>query len=243
MKTNSKNNNNIVLQKYMADCGVGSRRKCADLISQNKVIVNGRIASLGTRVSRNDIILVNNKKIIISNQSKIYIMINKPRGYVTSLHDEYNRKCISDLVKDINSRIYPVGRLDKDSEGLLLMTNDGNFANCVIHPSKNISKTYKVVVKSNVTENELLNLRNITKIDNKTIEPAKVKIIEFGQNRTVLEISIKQGLNRQIRKMCEKVGLEISRLKRISIGNLKLENLAPGKYRNLENFEVNYFID
>ncbi len=236
------NENKIVLQKYLASCGVNSRRKCQELIAQNKVKVNGHLGKLGMRVSPSDIILINNKKIFISELKKIYIMINKPRGYVTTLNDEYGRKCVLDLIQNINSRIYPVGRLDKNSEGLLLMTNDGNFANKIMHPSKNILKTYRVTVKSHITNSQLLKLRAISKIDNKIIEPAKIKIIELEQNRTVLEFTIKQGLNRQIRKMCEQVNLEISRLKRIAIGNLKLENLKPGKYRNLENFEINYFI-
>lgn len=235
------NQDKIVLQKYMAECGVDSRRKCQELISQNKVKVNGKVATLGTRVSDSDIILVNNKKIFMSAQEKNYIMIYKPRGYITTLSDEYGRKCVLDLVQDISTRIYPIGRLDKNSEGLLLMTNDGNFANQVIHPSKNILKTYRVTIKSCVTEKELTNLSTITQIDNKIIDPAEIKIIEYEKNRTVLEIIIKQGINRQIRKMCEQVGLEISRLKRISIGNLKLGNLKPGKYRYLENFEIKSF--
>lgn len=234
--------NKIVLQKYMADCGVSSRRKCQNLIAQNRVKVNGHVANLGTRVNSSDTIFVDNKKIFLENQKKIYIMMYKPRGYVTTLNDEFGRKCVIDLVSDINSRVYPVGRLDKDSEGLLLITNDGNFANHVMHPSKNIFKTYKVTVKSSVTEEDILKLSSITLIDNKKVEPARIKIINQEPNRTVMEISIKQGVNRQIRKLCSQVNLEISRLKRISVGNLKLGDLKPGKYRNLENFEINYFL-
>ncbi len=232
----------IVLQKFMANAGINSRRKCEELISQGKVRVNGKVASLGTRVSpSSDTIIFEGKKIELKNTNKIYIMIYKPRGFITTLSDEHGRKCILELVKDIPERIFPVGRLDKNSEGLLLMTNDGDFANKVIHPSKNIRKSYRVTIKSNITEDQLINLSSQTDLDGEEIQPAIIEVLSKSPERTVLKISIKEGKNRQIRKMCEKVGLEVARLKRISIGQLKLGMLSPGKWRNLTKQEINYF--
>lgn len=243
-KNNSNNNNNsIVLQKYMAMAGLGSRRKCQELISQKKVKINGHIANLGARVSVKDHVTVNNNKIFLSN-NKIYIMMYKPRGYVTTVHDELERKCVLDLINNkITERVYPVGRLDKNSEGILLITNDGNFANIIMHPSNKISKTYRVTVNSEITDIQVNNLLLIKEIDGQKINPPEIKILESSINRSVLEIKISQGLNRQIRKMCELVNLEVTRLKRISIGNLKLGNLKPGTFRNLEQHEINYFLD
>lgn len=231
-----------VLQKYLVDAGVDSRRKCTDLISEGKVRINGRIATLGARVAPGkDLVTINGKKIEPASSKKIYIMLYKPRGYVTTMHDERGRKCVTDLVKEIKSRIYPVGRLDKDSEGLLIMTNDGDFANNLIHPSKNIFKTYRVTVKSGVKEETLVKLACKTEIDGEEIEPAQVEVLSNEKGRSVLKISIKEGKNRQIRRMCESVGLEVARLKRISIGQLKLGMLSPGKWRELTPEELKHF--
>lgn len=236
--------NKIVLQKYMADAGIDSRRKCQEMIALGKVKINGRLAQLGAKVSpRNDIVTLDGKRIEFSKTEKIYIMLYKPRGFVTTMNDEYGRKCVSELVKDIPERIYPVGRLDKDSEGLLLMTNDGDFANKVIHPSRDIWKTYRVTLKGNIREEKIARLSLIEDLDGEKIEPARVEIITQESERTVLEISIKEGRNRQIRRMCEKIGLTIARLKRISIGKLKLGMLSPGKYRNLKPEEITEFIN
>lgn len=238
-----KKDDKIVLQKYMADAGIGSRRKCQEMIALGKVKINGRLAELGAKVSpRVDIITVDGQRIEFSKVEKYYIMLYKPRGFVTTMSDEYGRKCVAELVKDIPGRIYPVGRLDKDSEGLLLMTNDGDFANQVIHPSRDIWKTYRVTLKGNIRDEQIIKLSLITELDDETIEPARVEIVTQESERTVLEISIKEGRNRQIRRMCEKVGLTIARLKRISIGKLKLGMLSPGKYRELKPEEIDEFI-
>ncbi len=237
-----KENEKIVLQKYMASCGVDSRRKCQTLISEGKVKINGKVASLGAKVSlKKDIVTLEDKKIELTKIDKFYIMLYKPRGFITTLHDEHGRKCVAQLVKDIPARIFPVGRLDKDSEGLLLMTNDGDFANRVIHPSKNIWKTYRVTVKPTITEDQLNHLCSITSIDRKQIEPARIEVIAKEPGRAVLKISIKEGINRQIRKMCEKTGIQVSRLKRIAIGNLKLGMLTPGKWKYLKEEEISQF--
>lgn len=235
--------NDVVLQKYLAMCGVASRRKCEELIKNGKVKINGHIASLGARVNpKSDIISVGGEKISYNQTESYYIMLNKPRGYVTTMSDEKGRKCVADLVKNIPVRVYPAGRLDKDSEGLLIMTNDGEFANKLTHPSHNIWKTYRVTVKPSITEEQLTGLCIGPKIDGKPTEPANVKILHEEKGRVVLEISIKEGRNRQIRKMCEMVGLEVARLKRNSIGNIKLGMLKPGEWRNLNDDEIKSLI-
>lgn len=229
----------IVLQKYMADSGLASRRKCEEIIANGKVKINGKTAKLGDRVSPEvDIVTLQGKKIKLTKKNKLYIMLNKPRGYVTTMHDKHAKKCVSELISDIKERIYPVGRLDKDSEGLLILTNDGDFANSLIHPSKNVFKTYRVTVKPNVNEEMLIKLSSKMVIDDFETQPAQVELITSEPGRSVLKISIKEGRNRQIRKMCESVGLNVARLKRISIGNIKLGMLPTGKWRNLKDEEV-----
>lgn len=223
-------------------CSVCSRRKAEEMILQGKIKINGKTASLGDRVTPNvDKVFLNGKEILLENKDKYYIMLNKPRGFVTTMKDERGRKCVADLVSDIPERVYPAGRLDKNSEGLLIMTNDGDFANSLMHPSKDIWKTYRVTVRPKITEDQLNILCSGIEIDGKPTEPAMIKVLTQEKNRVVLEISIKEGRNRQIRKMCEFVGLEVARLKRISIGGLKLGMLQPGKWRNLSREEINLF--
>lgn len=236
------NNESMVLQKFLAQCSIGSRRKSQKIIEEGRVKLNGRLAKLGDRVNvLEDTVLLDGKKLEFNNSEKYYIMLNKPRGFVTTMSDEKGRKCVADLVKDIPARIYPVGRLDRDSEGLLIMTNDGDFANNMIHPSKNIWKTYRVTVRPSISEDQLTALCVGMEIDSKPTEPARVNVLTQEKGRVVLEISIKEGRNRQIRKMCESVGLEVARLKRISIGTLKLGMLSPGKWRNLTKDELKLF--
>lgn len=230
---------NVVLQKYLSMCAVASRRKSQELITQRKVKINGYVAELGSRVTiGKDVVTVSGKKICYDFEKKYYIMLNKPRGYITTMNDERGRKCTADLVKDIPARIFPAGRLDKDSEGLLIFTNDGDFANKLIHPSHDIWKTYRVTVKPSISEEQLTNLCIGLDIDGKPTVPAKVEVILEENERAVLEISIKEGRNRQIRKMCKIVGLEVVRLKRKSIGNVKLGMLGVGKWRNLTPEEI-----
>ena len=231
---------NVVLQRYLAMCGVASRRKSEDLILNNKVKINGRHTKLGDRVNvGEDVVTVDGKKIVYnSGDLKRYIMLNKPRGYVTTMKDEKNRKCVADLVKDVGTRIFPVGRLDRNSEGLLIMTNDGDFANYLMHPSHCVWKTYRVTVKQNVSEEQLVKLSKEFFIDGVKTNPAKVSVVFAEKGRIILNISIREGRNRQIRKMCEMVGLNVARLKRISIGDLKLGELKIGKWRDLTLSEI-----
>ncbi len=235
-------NKGIVLQKYLSMCSVCSRRKAEEMILAGRVKIGEKPAKLGDRVIPNvDKVFVDDNLIVFESKNKYYIMLNKPRGFVTTMKDEKGRKCVADLVKDIPERVYPAGRLDKDSEGLLIITSDGDFANSLIHPSKDIWKTYRVTVRPKITEEQLNILCSGVEIDEKPTTPAIVKILTQEKNRVVLEISIKEGRNRQIRKMCELVGLEVARLKRISIGGLKLGMLKVGKWRELSTEEINLF--
>ena len=232
------NKNDVRLQKYMADCGVASRRKCEEIITAGKVKINGHVAGLGDKVNpKKDLVTVYGKR-INSTSRNYYIMLHKPRGYVTTVSDERGRKTVMELVKDIDARIYPVGRLDRDSEGLLLMTNDGAFANAMTHPKHNFAKTYRVTVRPAVSDEALYNLRNGIEIDGRKTAPCEVTVISQEQGRVVLEFVLREGRNRQIRKMCEAVGIEVARLKRTSIGSLKLGMLPQGKWRELNENEI-----
>ena len=225
-------NKKIRIQKVIADSGFTSRRKAEDLIKSGLVKVNGRLATLGDKVLPKDIIHISGKELLIK-EKKYYLMLNKPRGYISTVSDELNRKCVIDLIKGVSGRIYPIGRLDKDSEGLLLLTNDGDFMNSILHPSSHIEKVYRVTVKPKISEEQLTKLCIGVNIDGRMSVPFKVDIIKESEDRSVLEIVLKEGRNRQIRKMCEAIGLKVAKLKRIAIGNLKLGMLRIGDYREL----------
>ncbi len=175
---------------------------------------------------------------IAKKREKYYIMLNKPRGYVTTMSDELDRRCVTELLKDFPARVYPVGRLDRNSEGLLLFTNDGNFSNDIMHPSRHVSKTYRVTVRPPVSEEQLARLSAGVEIDGRKTLTASVDVLVQEQGRVVLQIVIREGRNRQIRKMCESVNLEVSRLKRTAIGPLRLGMLKPGAYRELTSEEL-----
>ncbi len=229
----------IRLQKYLAECGIASRRKSEELIAAGKVKVNGVTASIGDKVSpKHDKVTVSGKK-AVSVKKSVYIMLNKPRGFITTMSDEHDRKCVAELVKGINTRVYPVGRLDRESEGLLIMTNDGEFANALTHPSKHVSKTYRVTIRPEITKEQATAFRNGIEIDGRMTAPADLRILEAQENRTVVEVTIYEGRNRQIRKMFEALGIEVARLKRTKVGNLKLGMLKQGDYRDLTPEEVN----
>lgn len=234
------NNNEVRLQKFMAEQGVASRRKSEDLIRAGKVKVNGHIAEIGMKINpRKDLVTVGKQKLTnVKNRKMVYIMLNKPRGYVTTVSDELGRKTVMDLLPDFGCRIYPVGRLDKDSEGLLLLTNDGSFTNCMTHPSHEYAKVYRVTVRPAVNDEILFNLRNGIEIDGRKTAPCEVTVLTEEENRVVLEFILHEGRNRQIRKMCESQGLEVARLKRISIGPIKLGMLKQGDYRELSEQDV-----
>ncbi len=230
--------NKIRLQKHLAECGVASRRKAEELIEAGKVKINGHIAEIGAKVDpKRDKVTVRGKAVVPVNE-KVYIMLNKPRGFVTTMSDELGRKTVSDLVADAGNRIFPVGRLDRDSEGLLIMTNDGDFANKLTHPSSHVNKTYRVTVKGVAEEEQLLKMKEGIVLDGRKTLPCDCFVAERKPDRTVLIFVLSEGRNRQIRRMCEEVGLEVLRLKRTEIAGVKLGMLPQGKWRPLNEREM-----
>ncbi len=226
------------LQKYMAECGIASRRKSEELIRAGKVMVNGEPAEIGRKIDPNrDVVTVDGRK-VRHEQKHVYLMLNKPRGFISTMSDEYDRRCVAELVADVETRVYPVGRLDRDSEGLLLFTNDGKLANQLMHPSRHVPKTYRVTVRPEVTDDMITTMMTGMMLDGKQTLPADVKVLVKEQDRTVLEVTICEGRNRQIRRMCEQLGLEVARLKRISEGPVKLGMLKLGTWRELTPEEV-----
>lgn len=230
--------NKIRLQKFLSECSVASRRKSEELIAAGKVKINGRVATIGSKVDpKRDKVTVSGKTVIANNE-KMYIMLHKPRGFVTTTKDELDRKCVTDLVKDAPVKLFPVGRLDKNSEGLLIMTNDGGFCNSLTHPSAHVNKTYRVTVEGEVSDEKLIKLREGIELDGSKTLPCDAFIAEKKADRTVLIFIIHEGRNRQIRRMCEAVNLEVLRLKRTEIAGVKLGMLPQGKWRPLNEREM-----
>ncbi|MBE5821803.1 MAG: rRNA pseudouridine synthase [Clostridiales bacterium] len=220
------------LQKYLASCGVGSRRTSEEYIKEGKVKVNDKvITELGYKVNDKDIVKYNNK-VVSKEEKKVYILLNKPLGYVTTLSDEQKRKTIKHLVKT-KERVVPVGRLDMYTSGMLLLTNDGDFVYELTHPKHDITKTYEVCIDTEITDEEIEILKNPIDIDGYITKGAEVKVIDILPKKTKLHITISEGRNRQVRKMIEHIGHKIMYLKRIAIGNLKMENIPLGKWKYL----------
>ena len=230
----------IRIQKIIADSGYCSRRRAEQYIQNGEVKVNGRPVSVGDKADpKNDLITVNGEKIKAGGVTLRYIKLYKPRGYVTTMSDEQGRKTVTDLLSGIEERVYPIGRLDRNSEGLLLLTNDGAFANDIMHPKKHVPKTYRVTVCEKVTEDTVNKLMSGVEIEpNVMTRQCVVNILVEEEERTVLEFIIKEGKNRQIRKMCDAVGLTVKRLRRTSVGGVKLGMLKPGEYADLTKEEM-----
>jgi len=226
------------LQKIIASSGLCSRRAAEKLIDEGRITVNGRVASIGDSADdEKDLILIDSNP-LPKNGQRTYIILNKPRGYITAMSDDRGRKTVAELTNDVGERVFPVGRLDYDSEGLLIMTNDGELSHKLMHPSSNIKKTYETRVKGEGIESAVRTLRSPLVIDGYKINPAEVKLMNLTENGAVLSITISEGKNRQIRKMCEQAGLEVIRLKRVSEGSLKLGSLPVGKWRYLTEAEI-----
>ncbi len=221
------------INKYIASCGVCSRRKAEEYVLSGRVKVNDIIIKdLAYKVKEEDIIKIDDN-IINKEEKKVYIMLNKPKGYVTTSHEQFGRKSVLDLI-DEDVRVYPIGRLDMYTEGLLLLTNDGDFANKLMHPKNKIAKKYIVTSKEKITQNQKELLESGVNIGDYITRPAKVNILTNNQ----FEIIISEGKNRQVRRMCEAVRVNLTNLKRIQIGNINLGNLQTGKYRYLSDEEI-----
>lgn len=230
----------IRLQKFIADCGVTSRRKAEDLITAGRVKVNGIVQrELGSKVNPDvDSIIVDGKVADLTSVEKIYLVMNKPRGVMTTVSDPEGRETVLDLCKEYSERIYPVGRLDYLSEGLLILTNDGDVANTIIHPSSDIVKVYEVKVFGAVNQFLLDNLRDGAEVEGIKLKPKAVRIIKQLGTKTWLEFRITEGKNREIRKICEAHNVVIDKLKRLAIGGLPVEGIAPGKYRQVSKKQL-----
>ena len=228
------------LQKIIAASGLMSRRTAEEAILKGKVTVNGRIAVLGEKADRDaDLIRVYGKRLPAAEQF-VYVLLNKPAGYVTTLSDEKGRKNVSELVSSVGKRLYPVGRLDLNSDGLLIMTNDGDLANRMMHPSGEVEKLYQLSVmnQSDDFEEALEKLTEPIEINGRLTSPAKIRIIEKDYDTAVLAVTIHEGRNRQIRRLCENAGLKVIRLTRIAEGPIRLGNLPSGKFRYLTEEEI-----
>ena len=230
-------NEGIKLQKYVSDCGLMSRRKAEAEIENGAFTVNGVTAVLGNRVfPEKDVVLYRGEP-LEAQTKKYYIMLNKPAGYVTTTSDELGRKDVCSLV-DIPARLYPVGRLDRESEGLLLLTNDGEFANLMTHPRYMHKKRYLVIVAGHIPNNSLDMMQHLRELDGEPINPVGIKLIERSENASKLIFTLSEGKNREIRRICEYAGLKVMQLKRFAVGPLLLGELSPGKWRHLTPEEI-----
>ena len=233
------------LQKYMADCGIAARRKCEEYILSGQVKVNGTIASLGVKINpKSDVVEFRGKQVQYPEENKKYILLNKPIGYVTTVKDQFSRQTVLDLVKEINTRLVPVGRLDMYTSGALILTNDGEFVYKVTHPKYEIKKTYIATLIGIVQNEKIEELRKGVDIGEYITKPAKVKIIKIDKEKNIsrIEIIIHEGKNREVRKMCEKIGYKVKALHRSKIGNLDVKNLKIGNWRYLSLDEVKSII-
>ena len=231
----------IRLQKFIADSGLMSRRAAEGEIERGNISVNGHVAAIGTKIDpASDVVTYKGKRIRFERKKYTYIMLNKPRGYLSSTTDDRGRKCVTDLLDGVEARVYPVGRLDLISEGMILLTDDGELKNRLTHPSHTIPKVYRVKVGGSVSQTQYDILTSPLEIDGYKIKPVDVLITGEDESGTVLKFTLFEGRNRQIRKMCEAADLTVKRLSRVSIGNLKLDGLPVGKWRYLEQHEVDY---
>jgi len=226
----------------MARAGIGSRRKCEEMISAGKVKINGKVAKLGNKADGNkDKITVDGRSLTVKHQQPIYIALYKPKGIISSLEDELGagRRTVRDLVSDVKGHLYPVGRLDKQSMGLMLMTNDGDLAHKLTHPRYGHSKTYRVTIEGEISHDALMQWRRGIWYDGKKTIPADVEVLEKGKDFTLLEIVMREGRKRQIRRVAAQLDHAVIQLVRMKIGPIELGNLRPGQWRHLQGWEIN----
>ena len=228
------------INKYLAASGIASRRECDRLIASGKVLINGKKAELGAEVGESDEVSVNGNAVALKKNE--YYILNKHKGYICSVSDEKGRKTVLDLMPDGVGRIYPVGRLDYDSEGLLILTTDGELAQHLTHPSNSVPKTYLVKIEGTITESALNPIRSGIEIDGYVTKKCKAHIVETNKVFTKIHITVTEGKNREIRKMFEAIGKNVTLLKRIKIGDLTLRGLDRGEYRKLNKQEVAYLM-
>ncbi len=241
----SNNQNTVRINKYFTDCGILSRRAAEDEIKAERIKVNGKVAELGQKIDpKKDVVEYKGERIKPRTSKRFtYIMLNKPCGYLTTMSDDRGRPCVAELIKDVETRVYPVGRLDMYSDGLLLCTDDGELANMLTHPKHEIPKIYHVKVKGAKDDKKIEALGKPMEIDGYKLEPVKVELVSVRDTACVLKMTLYEGRNRQIRKMCENVHLEVMSLRRVAIGKLTMGDLPQGKWRYLSKDEVKYLKD
>ena len=231
----------IRIQKFFTDNAVMSRRAAEAAVEAGRVLINDQKALIGQKIDpESDIVKLDGKVIKPISQDKLYIMLNKPRGYVTTLSDERGRPTVATLVANCGARVYPVGRLDMDSEGLLLLTNDGELTLRLTHPRHEIPKIYHVTLRGEISDANISALKDVRKIDDYELSPVGICLLSRGEGKTVVEFTLYEGRNRQIRKMCEAVSLRITQLRRVAIGELKLGDLPIGRWRHLTPEQIDY---
>jgi 23S rRNA pseudouridine2605 synthase len=229
------------LQKIMSEFGVASRRKCEEMIAAGKVKVNGRlITEQGYKADKAKDIIEVDGKILKDSGDKIYIMLNKPTGYITSVKDQFGRPTVMDLLKGINVRVFPIGRLDYDTEGLIILTNDASLTYRITHPKHNVDKTYRALVLGEVTQKDVFSISQGIEIEDYVTAPGKLEIVKYAKGNSLIDITIHEGKNRQVRKMCSAIGHDVLRLKRIRIGRIGLESIKTGEWRYLTDSEIKY---
>lgn len=229
------------LQKVMAEFGVASRRKCEEIIAEGRVKVNGcLVTEPGCKVDKQKDVIEVDGKVIKGTESKVYILLNKPTGYITSAKDQFGRPTVLDLLKGVNIRVFPIGRLDYDTEGLIILTNDGELAYTITHPKHNIDKTYRALVRGKVDKDDAITFARGIEIEDYTTSPAKLEIVKYVNGNSIVDITIHEGRNRQVRKMCAAIGHEVIKLKRTRIGKIGLGSLKTGEWRYLSDREVEY---
>jgi len=231
----------IRLQKYLANQGICSRRKAEEYILDGKVKVNGKIVTeLGTKIIIGEDIIEFQDKVVEEDTKKVYILLNKPIDYVTTVKDQFNRNTVIDLVKGVGTNVIPVGRLDMYTSGALILTNDGDFIYHVTHPKHEVTKTYNVTLRGKISKEDVEKLKNGVTIEDYTTSPAEVKILKIDEEKNISRIQIKihEGRNRQVRKMCEAIGKNVIALHRAKIGNIDVKDLKLGEWRYLKQNEV-----
>ena len=231
------------INKYIASCGIASRRKSEEIILDKRVKVNGKtVCELSINIDENKDIVEIDGKIISLSKNHIYIVLNKPEGYITTVKDQFDRPNVLDLVTDIKERVYPIGRLDYETSGLLILTNDGDLTYKLTHPKHEVDKTYVALVKGQPTYEELKKFRDGLDIEDYKTAPAKIRVVDANEekNYSKCEIKIHEGRNRQVRKMCKAINHPVLRLRRIAMGEIRLKGLKVGEYRHLTKEEIKY---